>query len=135
MKLSKTQWQILNSLADGSEPIEQIFLDLQYENLVTDPNELLPDICALFDIGHITISQIPLGESVDQRFDRLDIKPANETDVLGDLREQYARFREKKDYLNRFAGGGVPMGIYLEMTANGRSEWDRDEYRKFWDEC
>ncbi|MFC1895126.1 hypothetical protein ACFL0Q_00470 [Thermodesulfobacteriota bacterium] len=132
MKLDKLQWNILKSLSERSEPIEQVYLDIQEELMISDPITLLPQVLELYNMGHLTIHQAPLG-GLGQSLQERDIFPTDENDVLGDLSDQYEKFREKRDYLYGFCGGGIPMGIYLEMTSSGRVEYNKEEYQEYRD--
>ena len=131
MKLNKLQWFILDTLVNGSEPLEQVYLDLQYDSLVSSPDVLLPEILQLSKMDFVTLRQESLGESAGQSFENRDIQPNAVEQVLGDLQEQYHRFKAKGDYVKCFCDSGIPFGVYLKMSDSGRAERDRPEYESY----
>jgi hypothetical protein len=132
--LSKHQWQVLNSLADGSEPFEQITIDALALDPTITPGGVLSDVYALYGMGYVSIDQVPLC-AADQTFNARAINPTCEEEVVGDLREQYLQFEATGDYLVQVDHAGVPFGVYLDVTDAGRVEWDRNEYNEYIEDC
>lgn len=128
--LSRHQWEVLNSLADGSEPFEQIAIDAFGLDPTVTPACVLSDVYALNGMGYVSICQIPL-RAAGQMFEERAINPTCEEEVVGDLQEQYRQFEATGGFLVQVADTGVSFGVYLDMTDAGRVEWDRNEYNRY----
>lgn len=129
VKLTRQRWLVLNSLADGSEPFEEVYAEWA-DGADADPLHLLDDVFSLYVRGYVVIEQVPL-TSAGQSFSARRLTPSRPLDVVGDLREQFEAFSETRKYLKSYDGGGIPFGVYVEMTPIGREEWGPEEYGVF----
>ena len=106
MKLAKHQWLTLDSLADGSEPIEQVYLDLA-EDRTLDPVDLLRDLLSLYHLGIVIVYQKPL-TVFGQDFPDHIIEPSVPLDIVGDQQKAFQRFCEIRTYLGSYDGAWIP---------------------------
>lgn len=114
-KLSRLDFCVLDSLADGSEPFSMIYQDL---HLMGQPGwnlyEIARSVCRLLSLGMLEL------ETAD-------------ASTLGAqaLVEHYASLdKELKEVGRPFY---YSQGEYFfQMTTAGRQEWDKDEYRPFY---
>lgn len=141
MALNCKEWEVLNALADGMQPIEGIYEWIAHfsPDLLIDPRHLPDVLYSLFKRRYVTIMQKPIS-AFGQEFSTRTITPYKPKDVLGDLAGEFIRFCSEKTYL-RFESiptgsepAGVPFGIYAEQTELGRVEWDKETYSEYWKE-
>ena len=133
--LTAIQWEILDTLAGGDEPFEAIDQQLGGVKTGINPDEILASLFELYKSDYITIKQIPISP-LKQSFKEKDIMPNNPHEMLGDLEQFYEQYCEKRDYLwEANIGGvtGIPFGIWFEMTQNGRNEWSKPDYKKYYE--
>ena len=134
--LSRIEFHALNALADGTEPLEFVLGSLEQEGIKPSRDEFLALMFGLFRRGYITISQAPI-PAFGQQFSERAITPASPEDIVGDLEVAFRDTHAHGGYLRSVAvpadttPAGVPFGIYFDLTAEGRAEWDLPEYESF----
>jgi hypothetical protein len=136
-ELTRAEWCALNALADDIEPVEEVARSLREYGFTPPEDEFLQIMFGLVQRGFVTVSQAPI-PAFGQRFPERAITPSSPQGIVGDLdvdfRETYAR----GDYLRRASipvgsePGGVPFGIYFDLTPAGRAEWDKPRYKAYY---
>ncbi len=136
MTLSRQQWIVLNSLADGDEPFEIVDMDIEGADAESTPQDTLRHLTDLCRMGFVTLTQTPLSDLQD--FEEKPLTPERPGDIVADLAEEFRLYCEKRDWIQTddvtVAGAkiGIPFGVYVEMTEAGRREWEKPDYRPYW---
>jgi hypothetical protein len=136
-QLTRVEWCALNALADDIEPVEEVFRSLHEDGFTLSADEFLQTMFALVRRGFVTVSQAPI-PAFGQSFPERAITPSRPEDIVGDLDGEFRQTYARGDYLHRVsipAGsepGGVPFGIYFDLTSAGRAEWDKPRYRAYY---
>ncbi len=136
MTLSRLQWIVLNSLADGDEPFEIMDMDIVKADAESTPRDTLGHLMGLYRMGFVTLAQAPL--SGHQDFEEKPITPEQPEDIIAEFAGPFRLYCEKRDWTQTddttVAGTniGIPFGVYAEMTEAGRREWEKPEYKPYW---
>ena len=136
-ELTRTEWCALDALADDIEPVESVMQRLREEGFTLSGDEFLQVMFGLAQRGFVTVSQAPI-RGFGQQFAERAISPTSPADIVGDLQHEFCETHQRVDYLQRIAitadsdPAGVPFGIYFDLTASGRAEWDKPEYNAYW---
>ena len=130
--LSQLEWLVLNALADDMEPVEAISHDLCHNSgLTLSADQFLTVIFNLYCRGYLTVKQAPI-PAFGQQFAERILDPSQPHEVVGDLDAPFRQAYATGDYLRHVMSAGVPFGIYCELTASGRGEWDNPRYESYW---
>jgi hypothetical protein len=127
---------VLNALADDIEPVEEVMRSLREDGFALSAHEFLQTMFALVQHGFVTVSQAPI-PAFGQQFAERAITPMCPEDMVGDLGAEFRETYRHGDYLRRASipaesePGGIPFGIYFDLTAAGRAEWDEPVYRAY----
>lgn len=118
--------EILASLdEDGVVPLEEIVLALREKGHGVTPDYFLVEVLRLFEGSLVTIMQEPI-PGFGQTFPARVIVPESPRDILGDVARGFDEFCAAGDYARREKAcarqvpAGVPFGIYLTLTDEGR---------------
>ena len=109
---------------------------LREDGFVLSADGFLQTMYNLVQRGFVTVSQAPI-PAFGQRFSERAITPSRPEDIVGDLDAQFRQTYTRGDYFRRVsipAGsepGGVPFGIYFDLTAAGRAEWEKPRYKPY----
>jgi hypothetical protein len=135
-ELTRAEWCALNALADDIEPVEEVVRSLREDGFALSVDEFLHTMFALVQRGFVMVSQAPI-PAFGQHFAERAITPTCPEDIIGDLGAEFHKTYRYGDYLRRAsipAGSepaGIPFGIYFDLTAAGRAEWDQPVYRAY----
>ena len=136
-ELSQVEWSILDMLSLDAEPLEVIDGLVKQFAPQSTADDSLQITYNLYRMGFLKIRQIPV-QALGQWFPKREVCPCQPLDVVGDLRSSYRKFRQTRHYLGNYQANGVvtgiPFGIWLVLTADGKQEADRDLYRKYWNQ-
>ena len=125
--LTEQQWRILDSLADGEQTFEQVFGDYAASWPSTTPKDMLPDLFYLYDNNLVAIRQ----RDSESDLPSFEILPSTPEEITRDVQAQFDEFSA------RYAEGSLPaepMGLWLETTLKGESEWGSERYKPYWRE-
>jgi hypothetical protein len=126
--LTEKQWGILDSLADGQQPFEQVFRDYATLSPSAAPKDLLADLFSLEAEGLVAIRQ-GISEAAPQG---QAIHPATPEEITRDVQAQFDAFAA--DYA-RVPVTAAPLGLWLEVTSKGEAEWGEARYKPYWREA
>ena len=134
-ELTRAEWCALNALADDIEPVEEVSRSLRQDGFTLSADEFLQTMFRLIQRGFVTVSQAPI-PAFGQQFSERTITPSRPEDIVGDLDAEFRQTYARGDYLQRVsipAPGGVPFGIYFDLTSAGRAEWGKAIYKAYFD--
>jgi hypothetical protein len=98
------------------------------------PYDTINELYALYKMGFVIIRQQPI-TALRQDFREKIISPASPMDILGDLKEYFNEYCKTRKYLWELtlggSPGGVPFGIWVEITAWGEEEAKKPEYMEY----
>ena len=132
--LNNIEFFILDSVVDCDMPFE--FVDSTVKDIDQNltPQDTVNTLYKLYKLGFIKISQIPI-RALKQGFIEKIIHPNEPSDLMGDLSEffnEYCKIRTYLWYLEIGSKGGVPFGVWIDLTDLGRQEWNKDIYKKYY---
>jgi hypothetical protein len=136
-ELTRTEWCALNALADDIEPVEEVSRSLREDGFTLSADEFLQTMFVLIQHGFVTVSQAPI-PAFGQQFSERAITPSRPEDIVRDLDAEFRETYARGDYLRRISmpadsePGGVPFGIYFDLTSLGRAEWNKATYKAYY---
>jgi hypothetical protein len=135
LRLNKNQWSILDILLCDEEPLETADEIVKEVCPESTPCDTLNELYALYQMGFVVIKQQPI-TALGQDFARRTIEPSSPQDILGDLQEYFEDYCKTRKWLWELtlgdSPGGVPFGIWIEITPSGREEAEKPDYKDFW---
>jgi len=138
MRLTEYDWNILDEIQEQDEPFEVIDTSMRGRLKDSSPEQLLEAVFRLYEMELVSIKQSPI-RALGQAFSERQVKPRSAAECFGDLNLEY------EDYFRSIHEPGatparkkgkeehpIPIGIWIDITDSGQSEYDLDDYMDFW---